>query len=203
MRPRLTTGLPFSPAHRKCACRPTSLPIGDRFATILEVVGVFIRHFSCFANPERSSRIHRCSLGYWWGGSSLLSSSFSFRELLGGFSWATLLCCSIHPSVRGRNLSSHLEIPPAPCLKVRRFGHGERRREAREKVAVVLASFASHALRAHEALGRPHARPGFLEVLHRLFKNGVFMCHGRSIRVGILRWVEGVSFGVSQPSLYF
>ena len=32
-----------------------------------------------------------------------------------------------------------------------------------------------HALRAHEALGRPHALPGFLEVVHRLFEDGVFV----------------------------
>jgi hypothetical protein len=41
LRPRLTTGLPFSPAHQRCACRPTSLPIGYKFATIFEVVGIF------------------------------------------------------------------------------------------------------------------------------------------------------------------
>jgi hypothetical protein len=46
-------------------------------------------------------------------------------------------------------LSGWLEIPPTPSLEVRRFGHGERRREAREKVAVVLAI--GHVLRAHEA----------------------------------------------------
>ena len=32
-----------------------------------------------------------------------------------------------------------------------------------------------HALRAHEALGRPDALSGFLEVVHRLFENGVFV----------------------------
>ena len=36
-------------------------------------------------------------------------------------------------------LAGWLEIPPTPGLEVRRFGHGERRREARKKVAVVLA----------------------------------------------------------------
>ena len=46
---------------------------------------------------------------------------------------------------------------------------------AREKVTVVLAI--GHALRAHEALGRPDALPGFLEVVHRLFEDGVFVGH--------------------------
>jgi hypothetical protein len=44
-----------------------------------------------------------------------------------------------------------------------------------------------HALRAHEALSRSDALPGFLEVVHSLFENGVFVSHERSIRVGILR----------------
>src|SRR5829696_3012574 len=78
-----------------------------------------------------------------------------------------------------------LKIPPTPSLKVRRFSHGERRREAREEVAVVLAI--GHALRAHEALGGPDALPGFLEVVHRLLKDGVFVGHEKSIRAGILR----------------
>jgi hypothetical protein len=42
-------------------------------------------------------------------------------------------------------------------------------------------------LRAHEALGCPYALSGFLEVVHRLFENGVFVSHVPSIRVGILR----------------
>jgi hypothetical protein len=50
---------------------------------------------------------------------------------------------------------------------------------------VVLAI--GHALRAHEALGRPDALSGFLEVVHRLFEDGVFVGHDQSIRVGILR----------------
>jgi hypothetical protein len=40
----------------------------------------------------------------------------------------------------------------------------------------------SHALRAHEALSRPYALSGFLEVVHRFFEDGVFICHDRSIR---------------------
>jgi hypothetical protein len=48
-----------------------------------------------------------------------------------------------------------LEIPPTPGLEVCGFDHGERRRKARKKVAVILAI--SHALRAHEALARPDA----------------------------------------------
>jgi hypothetical protein len=39
-----------------------------------------------------------------------------------------------------------------------------------------------HALRAHEALGRPDALSGFLEVVHRLFEDSVFVGHERSIR---------------------
>jgi hypothetical protein len=42
-----------------------------------------------------------------------------------------------------------------------------------------------HALRAHKALGRPDALSGLLEVVHRLFEDGVFVGHGQSIRVGI------------------
>jgi hypothetical protein len=45
---------------------------------------------------------------------------------------------------------------------------------------VVLAI--GHALRAHEALGRPDTLSGFLEVVHRLFEDGVFVGHARSIR---------------------
>ena len=32
-----------------------------------------------------------------------------------------------------------------------------------------------HALRTHEALSRPDTLPGFLEVVHRLFEDGVFV----------------------------
>jgi hypothetical protein len=39
-----------------------------------------------------------------------------------------------------------------------------------------------HALGAYEALGRPYALPGFLEVLHSLFEDGVFVSHDESIR---------------------
>jgi hypothetical protein len=52
-------------------------------------------------------------------------------------------------------LPDYLEIPPTPSLEVCGFGHGERRREAREKVAVVLA--VGHTIRAHQALSRPDA----------------------------------------------
>jgi hypothetical protein len=68
-----------------------------------------------------------------------------------------------------------LEIPPAPGLEVCSLCHGERRREAREEVAVVLTI--GHTLRTHEALSRPDALPGFLEVVHRLFEDGVFVGH--------------------------
>ena len=39
-----------------------------------------------------------------------------------------------------------------------------------------------HTLRAHEALSRPDALPGFLEVVHRLFEDGVYVSHDLSIR---------------------
>jgi hypothetical protein len=52
-----------------------------------------------------------------------------------------------------------------------------------------------HALRAHEALGRPDALPGFLEVVHRLFEDGVFVSHDRSIQTGgILRSPDCFAF---------
>jgi hypothetical protein len=81
-----------------------------------------------------------------------------------------------------------LKIPPTPGLKIRRFCHGERRRKARKKVAVVLAF--GHALRAHEALGCSDALPGILEVVHRSLEDGVFVGHDRSMRLGILRRVD-------------
>jgi hypothetical protein len=56
---------------------------------------------------------------------------------------------------------------------------------ARKEVTVVLPI--GHALRAHEALSRPDALPGFLNVVHRLVKYGVFVGHAQSIRAGIFR----------------
>src|SRR5215204_496650 len=98
-------------------------------------------------------------------------------------------------------LASSLEIPPTPGLKVRRFCHGERHREARKKVAVVLTI--GHVLRAHEALGRPDALPGFLEVLHRLFEDGGFVGHDQNIRVdSILRRVVGPGYPSGCHGLY-
>src|SRR5215217_8181941 len=109
-----------------------------------------------------------------------------------------MLASNLKVAVRGQSLSKEpsagaciasvqrpkptgsLEIPPAPGLEVCGFCHGEGRREARKKVAVVLAI--GHALRAHEALGRPDSLPGFLEVVHRLYENGLFVGHHRSIR---------------------
>jgi hypothetical protein len=75
-----------------------------------------------------------------------------------------------------------LKIPPTPSLEVCSFCHGERCREARKEVAVVLAI--CHTLRAQEALSRPYALSGFLEVAHRLLKDGVFVGHDQSIRMG-------------------
>ena len=83
----------------------------------------------------------------------------------------------------GGRPDGQLEITPTPSLQVCRFGHGERRREAREEVAVVLTI--GHTLRAHEALGRPDTLPGPLEVIHRFFENGVFFGHAQSIRVDL------------------
>jgi hypothetical protein len=91
-----------------------------------------------------------------------------------------------------------LKIPPAPGLKVCRLCHGERCREARKKVTVVLAI--GHALRAHEALSRPDALPGLLEVLHSLFEDGVFVGHDRSIRTSdILRSPDYFAFSRKFP----
>jgi hypothetical protein len=93
-------------------------------------------------------------------------------------------------------VGTELKIPPTPGLKVCSLGHSERRREPRKEVAVVLAI--GHTLRAHEALSRPDTLPGFLEVVHRLFEDGVFVAHNQSIRVGILRRVDkpGILQGV-------
>src|SRR5215208_1358999 len=111
-----------------------------------------------------------------------------------------LLSCSIgksaisNPSLtcdgcQGRRKFSHkgaafsivsASILPMPGRKVCRLGHGERRRKASKKVTVVLAI--GHALRAHEALSRPDTLACFLEVVHRLVKNGVFIGHDRSTR---------------------
>jgi hypothetical protein len=57
---------------------------------------------------------------------------------------------------------------------------------------VVLAT--GHVLRAHEALGRPDALSGFLEVVHRLIEDGVFVSHDLSIRVGIVRSPDCFAF---------
>jgi hypothetical protein len=58
---------------------------------------------------------------------------------------------------------------------------------------VVLAI--GHTLRAHEALSCSDALPGFLEVVHRLFEDGVFICHDRSIRTsGSLRSLDCFAF---------
>ena len=51
-----------------------------------------------------------------------------------------------------------------------------------------------HVLRAHEALGRPDALSGFLEVIHRLFEDGVFVGHNRSIRAGVFRSPDCFAF---------
>ena len=48
MRPRLTTGLPFSLAH-ECTCLTALLAADDEFSMNLEGLGVLIRHFYCFS----------------------------------------------------------------------------------------------------------------------------------------------------------
>jgi hypothetical protein len=68
-----------------------------------------------------------------------------------------------------------LENSTTPGLEVRSFGHGGRRRKTCKEVAVVLAI--GHTLRALEALGCPDALPGYLEVVHPLFEDGVFVGH--------------------------
>jgi len=65
---------------------------------------------------------------------------------------------------------------------------------------VVLAI--GHALKAHEALGRPDALPGFLGVIHRLVKDGVFVGHDQSIRVGILRSLDCFAFFRENPYMF-
>jgi hypothetical protein len=57
---------------------------------------------------------------------------------------------------------------------------------------VVLAL--GHTLGAHEALSSSYALPGFLEVVHRLFKNGVFGGYDQSIRAGIFRSPDCFAF---------
>jgi hypothetical protein len=89
-------------------------------------------------------------------------------------------------------VGTELEIPPTPGLEVCSFCHGECRRKARVKVAVVLAI--GHTLRAQEALSRPYALPDFLEVVHRLFEDGVFVGHDRSIRTRIIRSPDCFTF---------
>jgi hypothetical protein len=47
-----------------------------------------------------------------------------------------------------------------------------------------------HPLRAHEALSRSDSLSSFLEIVHRLFEDGVFVGHDQSIRAGILRSLD-------------
>src|SRR5829696_2792433 len=90
-------------------------------------------------------------------------------------------------------MGTELEVPPTPSFEVCGFGHGERRRKACEEVAVVLAI--GHTLRTHEALSRHYALFGFLEVVHRLFEDGVFVGHDKSIRAGsVLRSLDCFAF---------
>jgi hypothetical protein len=63
---------------------------------------------------------------------------------------------------------------------------------------VVLAI--GHALRAHESLSRSDALPGFLEVDHRLFENGVFVGHDQSIRASLVRSPDCFAFSRKLPA---
>jgi hypothetical protein len=69
-----------------------------------------------------------------------------------------------------------------------------------EKVAVVLAI--GHALRAYEALGCPDALPGFLEVLHSLLEDSVFVGHKRSIRTSGIRSLDAFVFCRENPYMF-
>ncbi len=51
-----------------------------------------------------------------------------------------------------------------------------------------------HPLRTHEVLSRPYAHSGFLEVIHRLFEDGVFVGHEQSIWTGSIRLLDCFSF---------
>jgi hypothetical protein len=62
---------------------------------------------------------------------------------------------------------------------------------------VVLAI--GHTLRAHEALCRPDALPGFLEVVHRLLKDGVFVGHDKSIQTSGIRSLDRFAFSRKFP----
>jgi hypothetical protein len=65
---------------------------------------------------------------------------------------------------------------------------------------VVLAI--GHTLGAHEALGRPDTLPGFLEVVHRLFEDGVFVGHDRSIRTRGIRSLDCFAFHRENPYMF-
>jgi hypothetical protein len=56
-----------------------------------------------------------------------------------------------------------------------------------------------HTLRPQEALGCSDALPGFLEVDHRFFEDGVFVGHEKSIRVGIIRSLDYCVFTCELP----
>jgi hypothetical protein len=59
-----------------------------------------------------------------------------------------------------------------------------------------------HTLRAHEALGRPDALPGFLEVVQRFFDHGIFVGHDRSIRTGGIRSLDAFIFCRENPYMF-
>jgi hypothetical protein len=98
-------------------------------------------------------------------------------------------------------VGTELKISPTPGLKVCGFCHGERRRKPGKKVAMVLAI--GHALRAHEALGRSDALSGFLQVIHRLFEDGLFVGHELSIRTsGGLRSLDAFVICCENPFMF-
>jgi hypothetical protein len=59
-----------------------------------------------------------------------------------------------------------------------------------------------YALRAHEALSRSDALPGFLEVIHCLFEDGVFVGHDRSIRTSGIRSLDAFVFCRENPYMF-
>ena len=56
-------GFAFIASAQGCACRPTSLQIGYKFATIFEVVGIFFDIFLVL----RTEKVHRGFIGARYG----------------------------------------------------------------------------------------------------------------------------------------
>jgi hypothetical protein len=153
--------------------------------------------------PSHASREFGCRLLYRRLSPYHSRSSFKRTRRLASTSAASAAACAFSSRVSesgilwtsklgARRCYGGSKTPPTPGLKVCGFGHGERRRKLGKKVTIVLAF--GHALRAHEALSRPDALPGFFEVVHRLFED-TFVGHDPSIRTsGSLRSPDCVAF---------